>query len=101
MGVWRMRKTEPKLTRAEAQSKLESFTEELKTEWQRDGLDWAPDLLNRLFEFNREAAKDYPDWVQLELLRKGMRDFIGSRKFLKGISNILEYADTVCQREAE
>jgi hypothetical protein len=92
---------ESKLNRAEALRNLESFTRELEASWQRDGLDWAPELLGILTRFNREASRGTPDRAQLDLLRNELRGFIANRKFLKGIANVLEYADAVCQPESE
>jgi hypothetical protein len=96
----RARKMESKPTRAEALRRLKSFADELKNGWERDGLDWAPELLSILMRFNEEASKDSPNRTQLELLHREMRDFIESRKFLKGIAHILDDANgAVCRSE--
>jgi hypothetical protein len=94
-------KMESKLTRAEALRSIKSFTDELKTGWERDGLEWAPELIGILVRFNQEASKDSPNRTQLESLCNEMRNFIESRKFLKGISNVLADANAVCRSESE
>ena len=94
-------KMESKLTRAEALRSLRSFADELKTGWERDRLEWAPELLGILVKFNQEASKDSPNRTQLELLRNEIRNFIESRKSLKGISYIVTDANTVCRSESE
>jgi hypothetical protein len=43
------------LTRQEAQRKLSAFIEELDSGWERDGLEWGPELLVRLREFDQAA----------------------------------------------
>jgi len=85
-----------KLTREEALKHLGSFITEHDAGWERDGLDWAPALLEILREFSRQASKQAPDAQHLEILRSQVYGYFGRQKFLKDISFVLEYLDAIC-----
>jgi hypothetical protein len=89
------------LTRAEALKRIEAFVAELDGEWQLDGMEWAVDLLVLLRGFTREARKDEPDRERLDIFQTAMREFIGQRKFLKGVEFVLAWADTVAKGHRE
>src|SRR5215475_12672321 len=72
----RERNVESKLARAEALRRLKHFADELKTGWERDGLEWAPEFLGMLVKFTQEASKDSPNSTQLEFLCNEMSNFV-------------------------
>ena len=89
------------LTRAEALKRLDAFVAELDGEWQRDGMEWAVDLLVLLRGFTREARKDEPDRERWHIFQTAMGEFVGQRKFLKGVEFVLAWADTVAKGHRE
>jgi len=67
----------------------------LETNWKRDGLEWALDLLVLLGAFIAEAKKDSPDRERLSLIQTAIRDNLAKYKFLKGVDFVLVWADVV------
>ena len=86
-----MRAPLQKLTRDEALREIETFIVELDAGWQKDGLDWAPELLIILREFCRVSQVE-----QLLALRTRLHHFLSVRR-LKGISFLLTWADAVVE----
>ena len=97
----RRREPPEKLSHEDALKRLDAFVAKLDGEWQRDGMEWAVDLLVLLRGFTREARKDEPDRERLDTFQTAMREFIGQRKFLKGVEFVLAWADTVAKGHRE
>jgi hypothetical protein len=93
--------TAKKLTPEEALQRLDRLVAELEATWKRDGLEWALDFLVLLRGFSKEAHKDKPDAEQLTIVRDTIREFILSRKFLKGVCFVLEWADVIMAENRE
>lgn len=72
---------------------LGSFIEELDAKWERDGLDWAPELLKMLREFTAEASKPSSGAHRLESLHAEIHAYFKKYKFLKGICFVLGWVD--------
>jgi|SRR5437867_3961918 len=89
----------PKLTREEALKDLDSFIAELDAGWERDGLDWAPALLNMLRDFSREAAAENLDQERLAILHERVHAYFKKHRFLKGISSVLWDIDTIYRND--
>lgn len=88
-----MRTPFQKRTRDEALQDIDLFIVELDAGWQRDGLDWGPELLGLLREFRSASAVE-----QLVASRERLRQFFEPRKrHLKGISYLLSWADDVVE----
>jgi hypothetical protein len=88
-----MRTPTQKLTRDEAFREIDALVVELDAGWQRDGLDWAPELLSLLRDFR--AASEFE---RLTALRTQLREFfLRERKKVKGISFVLIWADFVVE----
>ena len=86
----------PRLSREEALKELCSFIEELDAGWERDGLDWAPDLLKILRAFVDEASKSSTgNSPELERLRNEVHAYFERYKFLKGIYNVREWVEMI------
>lgn len=86
------------LSRGEALRKLSSFLEELDANWERDGLDWDPDLLRILRAFVAEASKSSAgDRYRLEGLRIEVHAYFERYKSMKGISYVREWVDIFCE----
>ena len=97
--MWPLKTVEPpKLTRAEALKDLDSFIAELDAGWERNGLDWAPSLLNLLRDFIREAAAENPEHERLAILHQQVHAYFKEHRYLKGIPNVLWDIDTICRR---
>jgi hypothetical protein len=90
-----MRAHFPKLSREEALKELKSFLAEIDAGWERDGLDWAPEVLNILRPFVAEASNQLPDYYRLEVLREEVYAYFKRNKSMKGISFVLGWVDMV------
>ncbi len=98
--MWPFKTLEPpKLTRGEALKDLDSFIAELDAGWQRDGLDWAPALLNLLRDFSRGAAAQNPDQERLSVLHAQVHAYFKERPFLKSLPSVLWDIDTICRKD--
>jgi hypothetical protein len=83
----------PFRTRDEALRDIEAFIAELEAGWQRDRLDWAPELILLLREFRSASQVE-----QLATLRTRLHEFFFIRKRqLKGISFLLRWVDDVIE----
>ena len=88
-----MRTPPQKLTRDEALREIDAIVAEFDAGWQRDGLDWAPELLSLLREF-RTAS----EFKRLLALRTQLREFFHrERRKVKGISFVLTWVDSVVE----
>ena len=86
------------LTRQEGQQKLSAFIEELDSGWERDGLEWGPELLALLREFDQAARRQEPDGDDLDRCRERVVDFVGGRRPLKGLGFLIKYVDAICEK---
>jgi hypothetical protein len=88
-----MRTPFQKRTRDEALQDIDSFIAELDADWQRDGLNWEPELLGLLREFRGASQIE-----QLTASRKRLHEWFGTRqRELKGISYLLSWVDDVVE----
>ena len=88
-----MRTPFQKRTRAEALQDIDLFIVELDAGWQRDGLDWGPELLELLREFRSTSEVE-----ELVASRERLRQFFEPREGqLKGISYLLSWVDDVVE----
>ena len=90
-----------KLKPEEALKRLDGLVAELEANWKRDGLEWALDFMVLLRGFSKEAHRDKPDVEQLTMVRDAIAEFIKSRKFLKGVDFVLEWADVIMSQNRE
>lgn len=90
-----------KPTPEEALKRLDRFVAELEIGWKHDGLEWALDFLVLLRGFCKEAHRDEQDVQQLTIVRDAIAEFIESRKFLKGVDFVLEWADVIMSENRE
>lgn len=68
---------------------------ELDATWERDGLDWSPELLKMLREFSAEASMETPDTQRLQKLHGDIHAYFKRFKFLKGICFALGWVDMI------
>ena len=88
-----MRTPFQKRERDEALRDIDAFIVELDAGWQRDGLDWAPELLVWLREFRGTSKVE-----RLAVLRAQLHELFAKRKRrLKGISYLLSWVDDVVE----
>jgi hypothetical protein len=87
------------LSREEAQQKLSAFIQELDNGWKRDGLEWGPELLALLREFDQAARRQETDGDELARCRERVVGFVGGRKPLKGgLGFLIKYVDAICEK---
>jgi hypothetical protein len=85
----------PTMSREEALQKLSKFIDELDRGWERDRLEWGPDLLQLLREFDSVARRQMPDRHELARCRNQVVDFVGGRRPLKGLGFLITYVDAI------
>ncbi len=85
-----------KLSREEALKELESLIAEFDASWERDGLDWAPPLMDLFREIISEANKKEIDAERLRMLHDRVYAYFRKHRFLKGIGYSLGWIDTIC-----